>query len=350
MKRAEMDHRAGDGRLEIGRMGILQPGGGTSDDDEGAGKPLEPDLVQNVGCGNGDEPVDGPVMERKPPLAVERHRHLSGTKAVDACARVDGLFQDMAAGPLCDPQHLGRKRGKKLPLEARHHGNAAHGGVAFEGKADETRAGRPRHLFDRREKAGSPHQGQAALADHRNRRRNIGVVRAVAGNQRHGDHRRGVGKHFAEKRVAVGKPVAKRAGREVAKRLDRGGVETVRLRHQDIDTDDERLGEPDILQQHRHVLARPWPLSVHRKAGLVDVDEDHAPGKLRVALKRADPGIGVEADIARAAVDAAEIGQRREQHHRRQQNGKTVQGQPASQSVGDPADHLMASPAEKIGR
>ena len=78
--------------------------------------------------------------------------------------------------------------------------------------------------------------------------------------------------------------------------------------------------------------------------------KDHAFGKIGITLERAKLGVAVEADIARAAVDAAEIGQRREQHHRRQQDGKKTEDQPASQPVGDPADHLMASPAEKIGR
>ena len=68
----QVDHRSGNGGFEIGRMGILQPGGGTSDDDEGAVGYIEADLVQNVGRGNDDEPVDGPLMEQEAALLSER--------------------------------------------------------------------------------------------------------------------------------------------------------------------------------------------------------------------------------------------------------------------------------------
>ena len=321
VKRAKMNHRAGYGRLEIGRVGILQPGRGAADDDEGAGKPLQPDFVQHIGCGHGDEPVDGAVIERQPSLAVECHRHLAGAKAVDAGTGIDGLFQNMAAGALRDAQHLCRKRRKKLAVEAGHHGNAAHGGVPFKGEADKTGARRLRNLFDRREKSAPLHQRQAAFTDHRDRRRKIGRVRAVAGNQRHGLHRLRVGQHLAKKRVAVRKPVAKRAGREVAKRLDGRGVEAIRFRHQDIDTDDQGSANPIFCSstamywrgQGHCPTSQGWPRRCRRRPCV---------RQARVALKRAELGVAVEADIARAAVDAAEIGQRREQHHRRQQDRK----------------------------
>ena len=71
---------------------------------------------------------------------------------------------------------------------------------------------------------------------------------------------------------------------------------------------------------------------------------------LGITLERAKLGVAVEAGIARPAVDAAKIGQRGRQHGHGQQDRKKTEDQPASQPVGDLADHLMASPAEKIGR
>ena len=82
-------------------------------------------------------------------MRVQRHGDLAGAHQVGAGSRINGLFQDVAASPLCDAQHVGGQRRHQLIVVTRHHRDMADNGVALQRQTDEARPRRLGQFFHR---------------------------------------------------------------------------------------------------------------------------------------------------------------------------------------------------------